>query len=396
MPLSVREQPYKIPEYSLTGDLLAYLTCGLQYRYHNRGSLPPSTPVQLWFGEFIHSVMEEAYLEWQQNQQRRRFPWSWNPEIREIELRINQRLRARGLNPPPRLFCPYDPSFNRHGWCSDTNHPHKLIASERAEAAINTWGQHLFPIIDEAEVRLKGIRDMPNYQPTVSRCNYYGITGVVDVISSVNLQNAPSGNLILHYLHQNTELQQIITNLTSSEYEIIIDYKGMRRPPTNDPTWQHHEWQILTYAWFRSQQPHSIPIVAGILFYFNELALSQEDMRELRNDVDNNRTDVIPQGMDLQTIQNWRRNTSPPVPSRPFREQRSIRIVPVDDSRIQNSLQQFDRVVGNIESCVISEMSGKNISHSWSPNPIERNCTACDFKTFCPNPAPRQYHPTVP
>ena len=394
MPLSVRGQPYKIPEYSLTGDLLAYLTCPLQYRYHNKASLPPSTPVQLWFGEFIHSVMEEAYLEWQEEQQRRRFPWKWDPEIREIELRINQRLRARGLNPPPRLFCPYDSSINRQGWCSDANHPHKLIASQRAEAAINTWGQHLFPLIDEAEVRLKGIRPMPNYQPGISRCNYYGITGVVDVISSVNLQNAPSGNLILHYLHQNTDLQRTIANFT--EYEIIIDYKGMRRPSTNDPTWQYHAWQILTYAWLRSQQPQSKLIMAGILFYFNELTSSQEDMEKLQNDVNSGTTDIMPKGEDLQTIRNWRRNTPPPVLSTPFREQRSIRIIPVNDSYIQNSLQQFDGVVGEIELCVLSETSGGGILHSWRPNPIKENCTACDFKTFCPNPAPRRYHPTVP
>ena len=396
MPLSVRGQPYKIPEYSLTGDLLAYLTCPLQYRYHNKASLPPSTPVQLWFGEFIHSVMEEAYLEWQQDQQRRRFPWNWDPDIRNIELEIERRLEARNLYAPPNLFCAYGLTPNRRCVCSNRNppHPHQLIASQRAEAAINTWGQHLFPLIDEAEVRLKGIRPMPNYQPGISRCNYYGITGVVDVISSVNLQNAPPGNLILHYLHQNTELQRTIANLT--EYEIIIDYKGMRRLSTNDPTWQHHEWQILTYAWLRSQQPQSKPIVAGILFYFNELALSQEEMKELKKDVDNKTTDVLPQGKDLQAIQNWRRNITPPVLSTPFREQRSIRIIPVNDSYIQNSLQQFDRVVGNIESCVLSEMSGRDILHSWRPNPNERNCTACDFKTFCPNPAPRRYHPTVP
>lgn len=396
MPLSVREQPYKIPEYSLTGDLLAYLTCGLQYRYHNKGSLPPSTPVQLWFGEFIHSVMEEAYLEWQQNQQRRRFPWSWDPEVRDIELQINRRLRARGLSPPPRLFCPYDSSFTQQGWCPDPNHPHKLIASERTEAAINTWGQHLFPLIDEAEVRLKGIRAMLNYRPGVSRCNYYGITGVIDVISSVDLQNAPSGNLILHYISQNPELQEIINDLASPEYEIIIDYKGMRRPPINDPTWQHHEWQILTYAWLRTQQPQSRPIVAGIIFYLNELALSQEDIRRLQNDVRDNSTDIMPQGLDSQSIQNWRRNTTPPTLSRPFKEQRSIKIISVDDIHVQNSLQAFDNVVGNIESCVLSEMSGRGITSSWSPNPIERNCTACDFKIFCPDPAPRRYHPTVP
>jgi len=402
MPLSVREKPYKIPEYSLTGDLLAYLICGLQYRYHNRGSLPPATPVQLWFGEFIHGVMEESYMEWQQNRQRRRFPWDWNPEIREIELRINQRLRARGLSPPPRLFCPYDSSFNRQGWCADNNHPHKLIASERAEAAINTWGQHLFPLIDEAEVKLKGIRDMPNFQPQASRCNYYGITGIADVISSVNLDNAPPGNLILHYIHQNPELQQIITNLALTEYEIIIDYKGMRRPPINDPTWQHHEWQILTYAWLRSQQPQSRHIVAGIVVYINELALSKEDMEKLQSDVINSTTDIMPQGRDLQAIQSWIRNTAPPVLSRTFREQRSIRIIPVDDVRIQNSLQQFDRVVGGIESCVLSEMQGNPIASAWPANPVRRNCTACDFKTFCnaastqPQRSGGPYHPTVP
>ena len=267
----------------------------------------------------------------------------------------------------------------------------------RTDTAINTWGQHICPLLEEAEIRLEGIRDMPNYRPNVSRCNYYGITGVIDVISSVNLQNAPSGNLILHYLHQNPPLQQIINSLSSTEYEIIIDYKGMRRSPTNDPNWQYHEWQILTYAWLRSQQPQSKPIVAGIIFYLNELALSQEDMKELRQDVSNNQTDVMPQGLNLSAIQNWRRNTDPPSLSLPFREQRSIRIIPVTDDLLQNSLQRFDGVVSDIETRVLSEMRTGSIIHSWNPRAIERNCTVCDFKTFCPNPHPRVTRsPTVP
>lgn len=398
MPLSVRPRPYIIPEYSLTGDLLAYLTCGLQYRYHNKGSLPPSTPVQLWFGEFIHGVLEEAYREWQQNQQMRRFPWNWNSEMRNIELQIHRRLSARGLNPPPMLFCKYDSSLsNTKRLCPDTSHPHKLLASKRTEAAINTWGQHLFPLIDEAEVRLKGIRDMPNHQPR-SRSNYYGITGVIDVISSINLTSAPSGNLILHYIHQNSELRQVINNLTSPEYEIIIDYKGMRRPsqPSQlDNTWNYHEWQILTYAGLRSQQPHSKPIVAGILFYLNELVPSGVDIRKLKSEIANNETDVMPSGLDLQNINNWQPRTQVPVLSIPFKESRSIRIIPTLPSDVQNSFQNFDTVVDEIENSVLSETGGQHITSCWRAIPNRGTCTACDFKTFCPRSA-QPGTPTVP
>jgi hypothetical protein len=396
MPLSSRPTPYIIPEYSLTGDLLSYLTCGLQYRYHNKGSLPPSTPVQLWFGEFIHGVMEEAYRDWRNNH--RRFPWTWNPEIRDIELQIDRRLRARGLNPPPRLFCPFDTEDTNQGLCHDINHPHQLIASRRAEAAINTWGSHLFPLIDDWEVRLKGIRQMPNYMEGVSRSNYYGVTGIIDVISSVNLQNAPSGNLVLHYLHNNAQTQDIIGSLTTPEYEIIIDYKGMRRPPSNDPgnrTWQHHEWQVLTYAWLRSRQPGARRIVAGLLFYFNELVPLRDDIASLKKEIGKNQTDVVPSGLDIPSIRNWRSGAQLPNLSTTFREQRSIRIIPVNDISILNSLDNFDHVVSNIEESVLREISGNPIRNCWTSTPVERTCDACDFKTFCLNPS-REYAPTVP
>ena len=394
MPISVRPKPYIIPEYSLTGDLLSYLTCGLQYRYHNKGSLPPSKPVQLWFGEFIHGVMEEAYLEWRDNN-RQQFPWNWDSIIRDIEMEINRRLRSRGLYSPPRLFCPFDSTMTSRGLCPDVNHPHKMIASKRAETAINTWGQHLFPLISEVEVKLSGLRDMPNYIENISRSNYYCINGIVDVISFFNLQNAPSGNLILHYIQNNENVRHIINNLNINNYEIIIDYKGMRRPSNTSESWSHHEWQIKTYTWLRAKQSRSRRVIAGILFYLNELEPSQEDLISLKDELENYSTDILPEGRDRYLIQNWRRNTTPPDLTRTFREQRSIKIVPVDEESIQLSLANFDNVVNNIEKSVVSEIDGNSIINSWCTNPEERTCTACDFKTFCPNPLPRPYQPTV-
>src|SRR5262245_46038612 len=107
MPLSVREIDKIVPEYSMTGDLLSHRRCGLQYRLYNRGALPPSKPVQQWFGEFIHGVMEEAYRRWRSGTAPVEFPWDWNEVIRPIEMDMHAMLLAKGLRPPPGLFRRY-------------------------------------------------------------------------------------------------------------------------------------------------------------------------------------------------------------------------------------------------------------------------------------------------
>ena len=204
MQLSRARSPYTIPSYSLTGDLLAYLNCGLQYRYQNRGSLPPSTPVQLWFGEFIHAVMEEAYLRWDRAVAPRTFPWDWATTVRPVELEVFRRLRASGLVAPFNLFCPHDPA-NTAGprcTCRDPGRDeHRLLASRRAQATINTWAASLFPLISEAEVNVRGIRPMPAV--SAPRSNYYEVSATIDVLGSVKITASPPGNPLLHHLQAN-------------------------------------------------------------------------------------------------------------------------------------------------------------------------------------------------
>ena len=397
MKLPSRSRAYMIPEYSLTGDLLSFLTCNLQYRYQNKGTLPPSKPVQRWFGEFIHGVMEEAFIQWKQN--KTEFPWDWKEDIRPIEDLIDLRLQARGLYPHDEdLFF----STTNHEVEDLNEHDHKKLASARAEKAINIWGKHLFPLIDSSELLIKGIRDMPHYNENRSRSNYYGINGVVDVLTSMkinktleqsNLDNY--GNKIIEILKKNKDFQDMIKSSQDEEdYEIIIDYKGMKRPPIEvknpkaENKWESHKQQILTYSWLRSQQEDAKSIFAGIIFYLNELVPSKEDLLLIQDEMKNNLIDeatLKKYENDFELIENWQEDDKAPELSDEFKLERSIRIININKKEIDESLEKFDEVVYDIEESLINEMKGCKIQDAWKAEADERTCSACDFKTFCKN-----------
>jgi PD-(D/E)XK nuclease superfamily len=387
MRLTSRDLPYVLPTYSLTGDLLAYLKCGLQYRYQNRGALPPSTPVQLWFGEFVHAVMEESFRQWSQAPSR--FPWNWAAEIRPIELEMYRRLIARGLWAPRNLFCA-DGSGITACWC--TNPSHRLLASERVEALINTWAPHLFPLISEAEVTLQGLRDMPGTQ---RRADYFEVTGTVDVLGSVQMAAAPRGNLLLHELQNHPGVRGRLSALSSGTYEVILDYKGMRRPAATSPESTYHEWQVLTYAWLRGLQAGASPVAAGVVLYVNELVPSGEDMKALKAEEAKGQTDIGAQGADAAALANWSGRGTPPALSTQLREARSIRVVPVDAAAMARGLAEFENVVADIEASVLQEMTGSNLVSVWRQRPsggayiapASATCTACDHKHYCPSAA---------
>ncbi|WP_407453219.1 hypothetical protein [Methanobrevibacter sp.] len=400
MKLPARSKSYMIPEYSLTGDLLSFLTCNLQYRYQNKGTLPPSKPVQRWFGEFIHGVLEEAYIQWKQ--ENTQFPWDWKEDIRPIEDRIDLRLQVRGLYPHDEdLFFSILNQPDKDLTIDDLNeHDHKKLASARAEKAINIWGKYLFPLIDSSELLIKGVRQMPNYDENISRSNYYGINGVVDVLTSMkinkNLKQSTLdnyNNMIIEFLKKDPDFQKRISQYNEGDdYEIIIDYKGMKRPPIKmidlkaEDKWENHKQQILTYSWLRSKQEDAKPIVAGIIFYLNELVPSKEDLVLIKDEINNDLTDVGKEYQsDVDLINKWEEEDKAPDLSDDFKIDRSIRIINVDEEEQVNALLKFDNVVANIENSLIKEMKGCKIQEAWKADSDERTCSACDFRTFCKN-----------
>lgn len=210
MSLSVRPKVYTLPSYSLTGDLLGYLRCGLQYRYTRIGKLPSARPIQLWFGEFIHGVLEESFRRYRDSVQKGRPsppPWP-SSELDNIRKLIKARLGARGL----------------YAWSPDL----EQLGDDRANVAVQELGPHLFPLIHRAEVRLTGARLLPAIQSHLQFrvADRYEIVGVIDVVTHVELSDPAFA--------KNPVVGAIKTALGSPlppTFEVIIDYKGMRRPP---------------------------------------------------------------------------------------------------------------------------------------------------------------------
>jgi len=385
MPIERKKEPETVPSYSLTGDLLSFLRCGLQYRYHNGSSLPPSRPVQLWYGEFIHGVMEAAYRLWSSTGNPPVFPWpcSMTPFSEDPPLNrppydlgvigdtVETTLRAQGKSPRSRDA--------------------RDSAYRRAEAAVNYIGYHLFPLVASAEERVIGTRLIPftgTPSPVQLRATRYELHGIIDVLSDVQLNRVLPGNII------RDSIMSACSGLPE-HFEVVVDYKGDRRPNTTHEYWQQANWQVQTYAWLRARQPNSVPVAAGVLIYVNELVPVDSDLVELQKEIRESTTDVIPQtgSQDAYQISMWQRGRSIEL-SDLFRIERAIRVIPITVQTQDEATSQFDQVVLRIEECINREIATGTIRGQWEPRGDDSTCVACDFRYFCPDPAPR--HAGVP
>lgn len=375
MAIERRREPEVIPQYSLTGDLLSFLRCGLQYRYHSGSALPPSRPVQLWFGEFIHGVLESAFRVWRAGPPP--FPWPSNPtphlgtapagraihDIGSLGEIVESTLRARGKNPRSRAT--------------------RDSAYRRAELAVNELGPHLFPLVASAEEPVMGTRRVPILPGAAVRATQYELHGIIDVLTDVQLSSSISRNVI------RDAIVQACPGL-NGRFEIIVDYKGSRRPSTADPYWAQGDWQVQMYAWLRTRQAHSLPVAAGVLLYVNELDPGQTDLVRVRSEIASSSTDVCPEpgSADAYQLSTWRSGNAIPAFSPEFRMARAIRVVPISPASQGVATSAFDAAVLNIERRVAAEAGSGTILNNWPACGDEDTCAACDFRHFCPNPHP--------
>ncbi|MCA9042923.1 MAG: PD-(D/E)XK nuclease family protein, partial [Planctomycetaceae bacterium] len=218
-----------------------------------------------------------------------------------------------------------------------------------------------------------------------SRSQLYELHGIIDVVTDVQLSGATTRNVIKQ------AIQDSCPGL-SGNYEVIVDYKGSRRPATSEPYWQQGEWQVQTYGWLRTRQANSLPVAAGVLLYVNELSPVSSDLVSLRREVSNNKTDVIPANgtPDSYALNAWRPGNSIPNFSLAFRLARAIRVVPIDPTSQATATNNFDKVVASIEQCVAQEAVAGAINPNWDPCGDEETCAACDFRHFCPSPYPHK------
>ena len=253
----------------------------------------------------------------------------------------------------------------------------RLSAYRRAEAAVNMLGPHLFPLIAAAEERVIGTREIPGAIANEHRAEKYALTGVIDVLTELELGSARSGNLIRQ------AVQAACPGLTG-EFEVIVDYKGTRRPDAGSNEWTDGEWQVQTYAWLRHEQRRSRRVAAGILIYVNELAPGEGDILALRAALGAKRTDVLPvRDSDRRMLENWRPGARPEF-SAEFLFSRAVRVISVDDQSILTATGAFDETVSRIETCVRQEEEAVSILQTWLDDCGDaKTCAACDFRYFC-------------
>jgi hypothetical protein len=169
------------------------------------------------------------------------------------------------------------------------------VGAKRAERAVNMLGPYLLPLISRVEVRLSGARTidqklMPKEWSIFRNLDRYELVGIVDVVSRVELGNSAEDNPLV------LAVRNAVKRNLPAEFEIIVDYKGMRRPTKKR---QHgrldlatYEWQLQNYANLRERQREGPEVVAGLLLFLNELYPTKDDIQKWKSETEDHTIDI--------------------------------------------------------------------------------------------------------
>lgn len=331
MRVGPRRAPVVLNSYSLTGDLLNFDRCPLQYRLFTRTGIRQSHPVQQWYGNFLHLGMRTAYDAWRSDHDLTRFRWEdplAGPYGDLVEM-VTSRLRADGLFRPSTMG---------------------IQAEQRLLRAIRVLGPLIFPLIKEAEVQLSAVRqaEAANGADQVA----YQITGVVDVLAATKFTTDTDNPLVANIMGRLVGLDG-----TGEELEVILDYKGIARDAVKDAV-EMAGRQILTYAWLRNRRQQKEVVAAGAVVFVNDLLPSGAD------------PNVDPTPDELRALLN-----------------RVIEPIAVKGGLPEQAAKFFDERVERIEASQALERTGAALETIWPPKPDKKTCVACDARYHCPTSA---------
>ncbi|MFW9886705.1 MAG: PD-(D/E)XK nuclease family protein [Candidatus Thorarchaeota archaeon] len=118
----------------------------------------------------------------------------------------------------------------------------------------------------------------------------------------------------------------------------IWDYKGSKRPSIREPIHRHHVFQMQVYAELYRRKTNILP-TQGIVYFLGELGGEYPPRATPRS---------------------------------------AVMVVDFDPENIQSGMDEFGRVVENIEQCIST--------NTW-PNPVNEppggTCVACDLRWNC-------------
>lgn len=273
--------------YSVTSDILSFRRCPRQYGFEVEHGYQPSRTSQLFYGTIIHQVLDRAHAHYGgliDPSTRGAFPS--DEDIERYFRQVQASLRARGIRGA------------------------RVAVEEQALRLVQIFnreeGPTLYPRVVDTEHRMQ------------SDETDFILHGTVDVLAAPDVTDRGFDSLE------------------------IWDYKGLKRPQSNDPRLLDFEFQMLVYAALYHRRHGVYPWLAN-LYFLNELADDSRPMEE--------------------------------------RRQRALLHVPIDHSRVQSALNNFKMTVDHIE--------GARANQNW-PAPVigqgpgEETCVACDARWNCP------------